>query len=95
MAWKPYRRGTVERHAVRERRPFRNSLAGTVVLLNTDKVGETDGDILPAFLNDKGLGISLGFSVRQSRDRSFRIKLRETSIGVRSRTRNFGYENVS
>ena len=30
------------------------------MLLNADKIGETDGDILDAFLVDKGLGVFLG-----------------------------------
>ena len=52
--------GTIERHAVGESVLQEFASRHGEVLLNADKIGETDGDILDAFLVDKGLGVFLG-----------------------------------
>ena len=52
---------TIERHAVGEGVLQKFACRHGEVLLNTDQIGEANGDILNAFLVDKGLSISLGF----------------------------------
>ena len=52
---------TIERHAVGEGVLQEFACRHGEVLLNTDQIGEANGDILNAFLVDKGLSISLGF----------------------------------
>ena len=54
-------RGAVERHALIERILEEFARRHGEVLLNADQIGEANGDILDAFLVDKGLGVSLGF----------------------------------
>ncbi len=92
--------GAIERHAVGE--GVLQELAGRhgEVLLNTDQIGEADGDIFNAFLVDKGLSISLGFECSHGTapfEWVIRISnLQALSLGSRiSRTRHLGYENVS
>ena len=53
--------GAIERHAVGEGVLQKFACRHGEVLLNTDQIGEANGDILNAFLVDKGLSISLGF----------------------------------
>ena len=53
--------GAIERHAVGEGVLQEFACRHGEVLLNTDQIGEANGDILDAFLVDKGLSISLGF----------------------------------
>ena len=53
--------GAIERHAVGEGVLQEFACRHGEVLLNTDQISEANGDILDAFLVDKGLSISLGF----------------------------------
>ena len=87
--------GTIERHAVGEGVLQEFASRHSEVLLNADKIGETDGDILDAFLVDKGLGVFLGLEFGHG-TAPFMWNITVSIVKSRvSPARNLGYENVS